>query len=209
VELGEISAALRRHPSVRAGVVLVDKEGSSVEPRLIAYVVCDEPRPDAEQLRAHVAAQLPSYMVPAAFMQLDEMPLTSSGKLDRARLPVPLAPEPSDAAAPQGELEQALEAIVAELLGLARVGVNENFFMLGGHSLLGAQLIARISNGFGVEMSLRSLFDNPTVAEMATEVERLLVAEVEAMSDDEAARLLVADAITTSDPEGEGSPPHP
>ena len=132
-------------------------------------------------------------MVPAAFVCLQELPLTPNGKVDRAALPTPSAAntaQPSDSAPPGNELEQVLETVVAELLDLDRVGVDENFFMLGGHSLLGAQLIARIRDCFGVEMSLRSLFDNPTVAGIAAEVERLVVADVEAMSDDDAARLL-------------------
>jgi amino acid adenylation domain-containing protein len=210
VELGEISATLRRHPAVRSSVVAVDQQGSS-DPRLIAYVVSDVPRPDAEELRAHLARQLPVYMVPAAFVYLDELPLMTSGKLDRTRLP-PLSvagwAEPPDSAGPQGELQEILEPIVAELLGVNRVGAQENFFLLGGHSLLGAQLIARISTRFGVEMSLRSLFDNPTVAEMAVEVERLLVVDIEAMSDAEAARLLAADSMATSESAGDERAPH-
>jgi amino acid adenylation domain-containing protein len=206
VELGEISATLRRHLAVRSSVVLVDQQGSS-EPRLIAYVVCDEPRPDSQQLQTHLAGQLPSYMVPTAFVHLDEMPLMANGKLDRACLPTPILERASEWATPESGLEQVLETIVAELLGLSRVRVDENFFMLGGHSLLGAQLIARIGSRFGVEMSLRSLFDNPTVAEMATEVERLLIAEVAAMSDADAARLLAADSGTTSASADGGSSP--
>jgi len=177
VELGEISVALRRHPAVRSSVVVLDKQGSS-EPRLVAYLVSDQSPQDSEELRADLGLRLPAYMVPNVFVQLEEMPFTASGKLDRARLPAPSVAEPPESAGPQGELEEVLESIVAELLGLSRVGVNESFFMLGGHSLLGAQLIARIGSRFGVEMSLRSLFDNPTVAEMATEVERLLVADL-------------------------------
>jgi len=210
VELGEISATLRRHPAVLSSVVAVDERRSS-GPRLIAYVVSDQPRPEPEQLRTLLARQLPSYMVPTAFVYLDEMPLMANGKLDRARLPAPSAANsalPSGSARPHSELEQVLETIVAELLGLSRVGVNENFFMLGGHSLLGAQLIARISNRFGVEMSLRSLFDNPTVAEMATEVERLLIADLAAMSDADAARLLAADSITTYESAGDERSSH-
>jgi acyl carrier protein len=161
---------------------------------LIAYVVpADGRRPDTEQLRAHLARHLPNYMVPAAFVWLEELPLTPNGKVDRAALPAPSASntaQPADSARPGNELERVLETIVAELLELDGVGVDENFFMLGGHSLLGAQLIARIGDRFGVDMSLRSLFDNPTVAEMAVEVERLLVVDLEAMSDDDAARLL-------------------
>jgi amino acid adenylation domain-containing protein len=202
VELGEISAVLSRHPAVRASTVTVDTQTSG-EPRLVAYVVSDEPRPDAEQLRTHLAAQLPNYMVPVAFVHLHELPLMANGKLDRARLPVPDAAnsaQPSDVTGPRSELEQILEPMVAELLGLGRVGVDENFFMLGGHSLLGAQLISRISERLGVEMSLRTLFDHPTVAEMAVEVECLLVADLANLSDADATRLLRDESLTTPEP---------
>ncbi len=199
IELGEISATLHRHPAVRSSLVVVGEHVSD-ERRLIAYVVpADGRRPDTEQLRAHLARHLPNYMVPAAFVWLEELPLTSNGKVDRAALPAPSASntaQPADSARPGNELERVLETIVAELLELDGVGVDENFFMLGGHSLLGAQLITRIGDCFGVEMSLRSLFDNPTVAEMAVEVERLLVVDLEAMSDDDAARLLAASPPT-------------
>jgi amino acid adenylation domain-containing protein len=201
VELGEISATLHRHPAVRSSVVVVGEHVPD-ERRLIAYVVlADGRRPDTEQLRAHLAQHLPNYMIPAAFVCLEELPLTPNGKVDRAALPAPSAAntaQPPDSAQPGNELEQVLETVVAELLDLDRVGVDENFFMLGGHSLLGAQLIVRIGDCCGVEMSLRSLFDNPTVAGMAAEVERLIVADLETMSDDDAARLLAPDSPTPS-----------
>jgi acyl carrier protein len=201
IELSEISATLHRHPAVRSSVVAVDEHVSD-ERRLIAYVVpAGGRRPDTEQLRAHLAQQLPNYMVPAAFVYLEELPLTPNGKVDRAALPAPSAAntaQPPDSARPGNELEQVLETVVSELLGLDRVGVDENFFMLGGHSLLGAQLIVRIGDCFDVEMSLRSLFDNPTVAGMAAEVERLVVADLETMSDDDAARLLATSSPTPS-----------
>jgi amino acid adenylation domain-containing protein len=201
VELGEISATLHRHPAVRSSVVVVD-EYLPEERRLIAYVVTTEGRrPDSEQLRAHLAQQLPNYMVPAAFVCLKELPLTPNGKVDRAALPAPNAAntaQPPDPVRPENELEQVVETVVAELLDLDRVGVDENFFLLGGHSLLGAQLVTRIGDCFGVEMSLRTLFDNPTVAGIAAEVERLVVGDLEAMSDDDAARLLAASSPTPS-----------
>jgi amino acid adenylation domain-containing protein len=202
VEPGEISATLLRHPAVRAAVVVVD-ERASAEPRLIAHVVADAPRPDSEALRAHLGRSLPGHMIPAAFVYLDALPVTDNGKVDRTRLPIPTAANsaaPADSARPDGELERTLEAIVCELLELDRVGVDENFFMLGGHSLLGAQLVTRIDERFGVAMSLRALFDNPTVAEMAVEVQRLLVADLEAMSDADAARLLARAPTAAAEP---------
>jgi acyl carrier protein len=193
IELGEISATLNRHVEVRSSVVVL-QEHASHERHLVAYVVpADGRRPDSTQLRAHLGRHLPTYMVPAAFVWLQELPLTPNGKVDRAALPDPVAAntaQPAESAEPRSELEGVLAALVAELLELDRVGGDENFFLLGGHSMLGAQLIARIGERFDVDMSLRALFDNPTVAEMAAEVERLLVAEIDALSDDDAARLL-------------------
>jgi amino acid adenylation domain-containing protein len=206
VELGEISATLQRHSAVRASVVVVGEPGSG-ERRLIAYVVpSGDVRPDTEQLRADLAQHLPSYMVPAAFVCLEELPLTPNGKVDRAALPTPTVAntaQPANSARPGNELERVLETIVAELLELDRVGVDEDFFMLGGHSLLGAQLVTRIGDCFGVAMSLRSLFDNPTVAGIAAEVERLVVADLEAMSDEDATRLLARSSPTPSRPSRE------
>jgi hypothetical protein len=208
IELGEISATLSRHPAVRSSIVSVG-EHAGQERRLIAYVVpADSRHPDTEQLRAHLAHHLPSYMVPAVFVCLEQLPLTPNGKIDRTALPVPTAANtarPRTSARADNELEQALETVVAELLELDRVGVVENFFMLGGHSLLGAQLIARIGERFGVEMTLRSLFDNPTVAGMAAEVERLVIADLEAMSDEDASRLLARSSPTPSGVSATGS----
>jgi amino acid adenylation domain-containing protein len=202
VELGEISATLNRHPAVRSSIVVVGDHDLG-ERRLIAYVVpADEPA-DARQLRAYLATHLPNYMVPAAFLSLRELPLTPNGKVDRAALPPTGSAEvvqPRDSARPRSELEQVLERLVAELLELDHVGIDENFFMIGGHSLLGAQLLVRIGDRFGIEMTLRSLFDNPTVAGIAAEVERLIVADLEAMSDEDAARLMAISSPTPSDP---------
>jgi amino acid adenylation domain-containing protein len=203
IELDEIAAVLGRHRGVQSAAVVCD-ESSPTGPRLVAYVVSTATAPSADALRDHVSAQLPDFMVPAMFVSLDEMPVTAGGKIDRAllrsRAAVEQAPPPGSAR-PGTELEQMLEGIVAELLERDEVGVDANFFMLGGHSLLGAQVIARIGERLGVDMSLRSLFDNPTVAEMAIEVERLLVAELAAMSDADAARLLATDPATGAVPE--------
>jgi acyl carrier protein len=201
VELGEISATLHLHWAVRSSVVVVGGHALG-ERQLIAYVVpADGARPDTEQLRAHLAEHLPNHMVPAAFVYLEGLPLTPNGKVDRAALPAPSGAntaQPADSARPGTELERVLEIIVAELLELERIGIDEDFFMLGGHSLLGAQLVTRIGDRFGVAMSLRSLFDHPTVAGIAAEVERLVVADLEAMSDADAARLLATSPPTPS-----------
>jgi amino acid adenylation domain-containing protein len=188
IELGEISATLDLHPAVRSSVVVA----SGVVPgqtRLVACVVlADGSGPDAEGLRSHLAARLPRYMVVDEVVWLTELPMTGTDKVDRAALTELVAHRSRAAVGPsaRNELEEVLVSVVAELLGLETVGIEENFFLLGGHSLLGAQLIARVGDRFGVEVSLRALFDNPTVADIAAEVERLLVADLDQMSDQEA-----------------------
>jgi amino acid adenylation domain-containing protein len=194
IELGEIAATLDRHPAVRRSVVISTGDGSS-QKRLVAYAVPSaSAHPDIETLRSSLATTLPDYMIPADVVWLTELPMTASDKVDRSALVALVGAGALTAAgsgaAPRNELEEALVAIVAELLGLAAVGIDENFFLLGGHSLLGAQMIARIEERFGVELPLRDLFEKPTVAEMAQEVERLLVADLDAMSDEEAERLM-------------------
>jgi amino acid adenylation domain-containing protein len=192
VELGEIETILNTHSAVRAAAVDATRNLSG-EQRLVAYLVpSDGAQRDPEVLRAHLARKLPSHMIPAVFVWLPELPMTSSGKVDRKALAMhgvgTLSP-PADGSLPRNELEAVLVTLVAELLSLDAVGIDENFFLLGGHSLLGAQMIARIDERFGVELPLRDLFEKPTVAEMAQQVERLLVAELDAMSDEEAERL--------------------
>ncbi|HET7342936.1 MAG TPA: non-ribosomal peptide synthetase [Methylomirabilota bacterium] len=183
VELDEIVAALDTHPGVRASAV-VAQPGADGERRLVAYVVAEdaaELTPSA--LLGTLRPRLPEYMLPAVFVPLDELPLTSSGKLDRARLPAPEATatlrEP-EFVAPQTAVEQRLAAVVAGLLGVTRVGLTDNFFLLGGHSLLGTQLIARLRDAFGVDLPLRTVFDRPTVVALAEEVERAILLRLEA-----------------------------
>ena len=180
IELGEISVALETHPDVVSSVA-VAREGPNGDKRLVAYVVTSRSVSE-EPLREHLAARLPGYMVPAALVMLDQLPSTANGKVDRAALPTPEeAAGPIDEAldGPANELEAVLENMIATLLGRPTVGRRENFFVLGGHSLLGAQLIARIRDRFGVQLTLKSLFDHPTVAEMASEVEDLILADLD------------------------------
>jgi hypothetical protein len=193
VELGEVAAALSRHPAVQSAVVTA-WEPAGRDLRLAAYMVpAPGAAPAAAGLRSFLETSLPTHMIPAAFVHLDALPLTSNGKVDRAALPPPdLAMEqrPRDPAPPRTPVEQRTAGIVAELLGLDLVGVDEDFFLLGGHSLLGAQLTTRVRDLYGVELSLQSLFDNPTVESMSVEIERLLVERLQAMSDEEVERLL-------------------
>jgi amino acid adenylation domain-containing protein len=192
IEPGEISATLNSHPAVRTSAVVATGDLPE-QRRLVAFVVpADGAARDVDQLRSHLASRLPHYMVPADFLWLDELPMMPSDKVDRAALRAHVAgPTPRTAigGAPRTELEMTLASVVAELLGMSAVGVDEDFFLLGGHSLLGAQVITRINDRFGVELPLRDLFESPTVAGMATAVERLLVAQLDEMSDEEAERL--------------------
>ena len=179
IEPNEIVAALNRHPGVRTSAVITRAENGG-EKRLIAYIVSSGTKLTRDALQDHLQTLLPDYMLPAAFVQLDSMPLNSSGKVDRAALPAPTAANTLGDhvyIAPRTPVEKRVVAILAELLALEKVGVDDNFFFLGGHSLLGTQLIARVRNSFDVELSLRTVFDSPTAAELSDEIERLLSTE--------------------------------
>ncbi len=175
VELGEIEAALRRVAGVRDAVVALHGEGTGK--RLAAWVVPAEAGagPAAGELRAALKESLPEYMVPAAFVLLEALPLTTSGKVDRRALPAPDTARPevdADYAAPRNPIQEVLAGIWSELLGVERVGVDDDFFQLGGHSLLVAKLAARVRQAFQVEISLVEVFKKPTVAELAGVIER-------------------------------------
>jgi amino acid adenylation domain-containing protein len=195
IEPQEITAVLISHPHVEASMVVANAEGSG-EKRLVAYLV---PAPDgqlkAASLRKFLRERLPDYMVPSTFVRLERLPISANGKLDRAALPVPTAEnilEEHAYAAPESELQNRLANIVETLLGVKRVGIDDNFFNLGGHSLLGAQMIARISDTFGVELSLFSVFNDPTVRGMSAEIKRVLIEKLSAMSEEGAESLLAS-----------------
>jgi amino acid adenylation domain-containing protein len=181
VEPSEIATVLGQHAAVRTSVV-VAREDVPGEKELVAYVVLAAgAKLNAGVLRDHLRKRLPDYMVPAEFVAIASVPVTANGKLDRAALPAANGSRPHTEAyvEPRTAVEEELVKILAPLLKLDRVGVNDNFFLLGGHSLLGTQLIARISETFGVELTLLKLFDHPTVAEMSSEIEDLILAKVE------------------------------
>jgi acyl carrier protein len=184
VEPGEVAGVLDRHAAVRSSAVVV--AGDPAEPRLVAFVTLADNAVGDIELTDHLQRQLPAHLVPSRLLVLDELPVTANGKLDRAALLARLDQNTTGGAvtAPANDLERAVAEIVAERLGRPEVGTDENFFLLGGHSMLGAQLVISINERFGIEMSLRSLFEAPTVAEMAAEVERLLLADIDAMSDE-------------------------
>ncbi|MBV9110145.1 MAG: amino acid adenylation domain-containing protein, partial [Gemmatimonadetes bacterium] len=171
IELGEIEARLAEHAAVHEAVVVARaREGEAGDPRLVAYYTGDQA--GAAALRAHLAERLPEYMVPAAFVHLDALPVNPNGKLDRKALPAPdFAPDEDTYLAPRTPVEEVLAGIWAEVLGVERVGVHDPFFELGGHSLLATRVVSSVREVFGVELPLRALFEGPTVAEMAARVE--------------------------------------
>ncbi len=182
IEPSEIITALNACSGVVMSTVVAQEEPNE-EKRLIAYVV---PAPDAALtiggLREHLAKLLPDYMIPAVFVELASMPITANGKVDRNALPQPTSANmlrEEAYVAPQTVIEQRLATLIAPLLRIERVGVNDNFFLLGGHSLLGTQLITRIREAFGVDLPLLSLFDHPTLAGMACEIELLILEKIE------------------------------
>ncbi|WP_420127100.1 amino acid adenylation domain-containing protein [Longimicrobium sp.] len=178
IELGEIEARLAEHAAVHEVVVVARaRDGEAGDPRLVAYYTGDGA--GAAALRAHLAERLPEYMVPAAFVHLDVLPVNPNGKLDRKALPEPeIASEDESYVAPRTPVEEVLAGIWAEVLGVERVGVDDPFFSLGGHSLLATRVVSWVREVFGVELPLRALFEGPTVAEMAGRVEEMRRAEL-------------------------------
>ncbi|HTS18888.1 MAG TPA: non-ribosomal peptide synthetase [Verrucomicrobiae bacterium] len=199
VEPNEVTAVLNRHALVRQSIV-VARELTPGDVRLTGYfVAAPDANPTASDLRDFLGASLPDYMIPAAFVKLEQLPLTANGKIDRAALPAPddsNTLRDSTITAPRTDMEKAVAGILGKLLGLETVDVQENFFAMGGHSLLGAQLMARVRDTFGVEVPLRTLFEAPTVAELSAEIERRLVAKLQAMSESDVQRLLDSSSQT-------------
>jgi amino acid adenylation domain-containing protein/non-ribosomal peptide synthase protein (TIGR01720 family) len=196
IELGEIEAVLRQHPSVHEAVVL-GREDAPGAVRLVAYIISNDERRTINdennissfiadrssfqaELRAFLQGKLPDHMLPAAFVFLETWPLTPNGKVDRRALPAPdrdrAAPE-SVFVAPRTPVEGVLAGIWAELLGQNQIGVHDNFFALGGHSLLATQVLARLRAAFQIELGLHSLFEAPTIAGLARQIEQALKAE--------------------------------
>ncbi|WP_370422149.1 non-ribosomal peptide synthase/polyketide synthase [Streptomyces sp. QH1-20] len=163
IELGEIENTLTAHGTVAQATVIVRDE------RLVAYVVPAGDSLDTDTLRAHVAGVLPEYMVPAAFVTLPELPLTANGKLDRKALPAPGLASTTQRA-PRNETEETLRALFADVLGVDALGIDDGFFELGGHSLLATRLISRIRTELGVELAVRAVFEEPTVAGLALRI---------------------------------------
>ncbi len=173
IELGEIESALAQHPFVRESVV-VARENSG-DTRLVSYIIPRVETLIGGELRDYLKQKLPEYMVPSSFVMLDALPLTASGKLNRRALPEPVDLRDRrevSFAAPRTPVEKSLAAIWAEVLGVNAVGVTDNFFDLGGHSLLAVHLFARIEKEFDKRLPLATLFQSPTIAELATVVQK-------------------------------------
>ncbi|HKG15027.1 MAG TPA: amino acid adenylation domain-containing protein [Pyrinomonadaceae bacterium] len=173
IELGEVEAALRGHAAVRGCLALV-REDAPGDKRLVAYFTADDADPPTnDALRRHLREKLPEHMIPSAFVALEEFPLTANGKIDRRALPAPddyLRPRENLYVAPRDETEEALAAIIRDVLGVERVGVYDDFFDLGGHSLLATQVITRVRDTLRVELPLKRFFEHPSVAELAASV---------------------------------------
>ena len=192
IELGEIESRLMRHEAVREAVVLA-REDEPGQKRLVAYYTSDaESAPSVESLRAHLQSQLPSYMVPAAYVWLEKWPLSPNGKLDRKALPSPEGDAYGQRSyeAPEGEIETALAGIWQPLLKIDRVGRHDNFFELGGDSLLAIQLASRIQQTLEIELTVGILFQCPTISELA-EVLRDEGPEEPESTEDEARHLVL------------------
>ncbi len=195
VELGEIETLLRQHPAVRDTVVMAREPQSKANVKqLVAYVVPrQQPPPDMGELRRFLKQSLPDYMVPLAYITLDALPLTPSGKIDHRALPAPDSVRPEleqDFIAPSTPFEEILAEIWQKVLGLDQIGVYDNFFDLGGHSLLATQIVSRVQYRFEIDLPLSCLFEAPTIADMASQIERALVAQIEALEEAQVQRLL-------------------
>ncbi|WP_406383456.1 amino acid adenylation domain-containing protein [Streptomyces sp. NBC_01618] len=169
IELGEIENVLARHRAVRAAAVLA-REDQAGDKRIVAYLVsADGSAPDIDALRGALAAELPDYMVPSAFVPLPGLPVTANGKLDHRALPAPERAA-SSGRVPRTPREEILCELFAEVLGLPRTGMDDNFFAMGGHSLLVSRLINRVRATLGAELTIRSIFEAPTPAQLEARI---------------------------------------
>jgi len=193
IELGEIESVLARQAGVLKAVVAA-REDAPGDKRLVAYVVVDQQQPPTvAELRSRVKQHLPGFMTPPVFVFLDALPLTPVGKLDRNALPAPDQTRPELCVSfepPRNAVEEILATIWVETLGVERVGIHDNFFELGGHSLLATRLQTRLRETFKVELPLRCMFEGPTIAQVAEQVEEALLKKIEQLSEEEAQRLV-------------------
>ena len=183
IELGEIEAALQEHDSVQQAVVIA-REDETGDKRLVAYVVPELENQKSEngsrrvrisELREHLLGKLPEYMVPSAYVQLEKLPLNHNGKLDRNSLPQPDTDTlEQEYAGPRNSTEETLCRLWQEILRRERVGIHDNFFKIGGHSLMAVQLATRIREGFKLDIPLQQMFESPTIAQLAEAIDQAL-----------------------------------
>jgi len=184
IELDEICAALSRYDGVAQ--CTVDVRGEEGRKALVAYLVPLADRAlEADALQRFLASLLPEYMIPSAFVRLAALPLSANGKIDRGALPAPSPENLLDCADGEASdlIESRLAEIVADLLGIDRVHPDDNFFLIGGHSLLGTQLVLRARDAFGVELTLRDLFQTRTLTKLAARIEDRLLETIAAAND--------------------------
>jgi hypothetical protein len=202
IELGEVESVLSQHPGVRQAVVTPKNDGSG-DKRLVAYLVARGAAPPVMELREHLKRKVPDYMVPSGFVYLETLPLTNNGKVDRRALPEPQQERPEIATtyvAPRTETEIVLARIWSDVLQVEQVGLHDDFFEFGGHSILAVKAVSRMRQQLETEVPLSAMFECPTVAEMALkmmelEADRLdpadlvrLLGEVEAVTQDKGRR---------------------
>lgn len=192
IEPDEIVSVLARHRKIAAAAVA--GVGCGANRQLAAYIVpAAGEAPRSSELREFLSRELPEYMIPSVFVKMAALPLTANGKVDRKVLPAPAGENALDTTAfrpPESAVEMQMASILAELLHVDRVGLDDNFFLLGGHSLVGTQLVLRVKERFGVTLTLRHLFTAQTVEKLSGEIERQLMETLEAMSEEEAGVLL-------------------
>jgi acyl carrier protein len=195
IEPDEIASVLDGHPAIEACVITA-REESAGEKSLLAYILPTAgTQITVRSLQEHLRTHLPDYMIPTTFVQLEALPLTPNGKVDYGALPAPsaantLCDDIGSESEPQTLIEARVAEIAARLLNLPRVGLDDHFFAIGGHSLLGVQLVTSVGEAFGVDLSLHALFSAPTVRRLSAEVEVLILQQLETLSEEEAERLL-------------------
>ncbi len=192
IEPDAIEHVLNQHPDV-ADTAVTTRPDAQNNPQIIAYVIPRNGRtPDKQTLTSHLRQQLPVYMIPTAFVTVDAFPKTTHGKIDYRALPAPAfqAEDAAKYAAPRTPIEETLAELFGELTHAPKIGLYDNFFQLGGHSLLITQLASRIHSTFEVELSLRALFDNPTVIDMAILIEERMLEKLEALDEEEVELML-------------------
>ena len=192
IELGEIESALMQHPDLRSAVAVVHGEPRGAK-QLVAFVVPQTAHDVPQDLRDFLGTTLPRYMVPDVYVEIDALPLTANGKVDRRALVVPEQVAEESAApyeAPRTPVEEVVAEVWASMLGIERVGVHDNFFALGGDSLMAMRAVVHLRKALGTELPIRVLFDSQTLEDTALVIEDHLLAEIEELSEEEAQALL-------------------